>query len=189
MKCPVVLGNHDFYVSRSEVSDDLNPFAQAGIRHSIRALSARDRDWLGNLPQTVVGAEFTLVHASLDHPLEWDYLFSAWDAQPTLALQTTPFCFYGHTHLPKLFIEPGARPAVLGENHFQFSRGQHCLINPGSVGQPRGEGDPRAQFAVFHPAELRVEFARVEYDVEGASQAILAAGLPDYLAERIKAGV
>jgi diadenosine tetraphosphatase ApaH/serine/threonine PP2A family protein phosphatase len=70
---------------------------------------------------------------------------------------------------------------------FQFSKEGRSLVNPGSVGQPRG-ADPRAHFAVLNPAELTVEFVKLEYDANGAASAILEAGLPAFLAERLLVG-
>ena len=71
---------------------------------------------------------------------------------------------------------------------FDFGRpASITLVNPGSVGQPR-DGDPRAAFAVWDPAEQTLAFHRVDYDVEAARQAILDAGLPEYLGDRLRAG-
>jgi len=61
------------------------------------------------------------------------------------------------------------------------------LINVGSVGQPR-DGDWRAAYAVYDTNTSEVTLRRVEYDVHSAQQAVLAAGLPKKLAERLVAG-
>ncbi|MEA3212230.1 MAG: hypothetical protein QOE70_5287 [Chthoniobacter sp.] len=189
LKCPTVIGNHDFYAACGKWGDDLSDLAQAGVEYSIRKLTRAARQWLGDLPEVFTADTFTLVHASLHDPLSWEYIVSSEQARPSLLLQETPLCFYGHTHRPKLFVGGGSPPEMLAEGKFQFRRDGRYLINPGSVGQPRGEGDPRAQFVIFNPAELAVQFVKVEYDVQGAASAILAAGLPPYLADRLLAGV
>ena len=61
------------------------------------------------------------------------------------------------------------------------------LLNPGSVGQPR-DGDPRAAWLELDTEELTARFHRVAYDVAAAAEAILAAGLPSQLAERLEVG-
>ena len=61
------------------------------------------------------------------------------------------------------------------------------LVADRLVGQPR-DGDPRAAYAVYDDEDQTVTFHRVEYDVAGASAAILGAGLPQALALRLHAG-
>lgn len=62
-----------------------------------------------------------------------------------------------------------------------------CLVNVGSVGQPR-DGDPRAAYAVFDNKNRSVEMVRVEYDVARAAEKIRRAGLPAALAQRLFQG-
>ncbi len=61
------------------------------------------------------------------------------------------------------------------------------LVNPGSVGQPR-DGDPRAAWLELDTEEWLARFHRVPYDIAAAAEAILAAGLPSQLAERLEVG-
>ena len=65
--------------------------------------------------------------------------------------------------------------------------GVKYFINVGSVGQPR-DGDPRACYAIYDSDARTVTLRRVEYDVAGAQQAVLAVGLPEYLADRLGTG-
>jgi len=65
--------------------------------------------------------------------------------------------------------------------------GTRTLVNVGSVGQPRDE-DPRASFAIYDDAVGVVRVMRVEYDVDGAGQKIVDAGLPEALAVRLHLG-
>ena len=61
------------------------------------------------------------------------------------------------------------------------------LVNPGSVGQPR-DGDPRASCAILDTEAHLVSFQRIPYDVESAQRKIRAAGLPEFLADRLAVG-
>jgi diadenosine tetraphosphatase ApaH/serine/threonine PP2A family protein phosphatase len=65
--------------------------------------------------------------------------------------------------------------------------GSKYFINVGSVGQPR-DGDWRACYAIFDLEEKLLLFRRVEYDIAKTQQKILAAGLPEMLAERLQEG-
>ena len=64
---------------------------------------------------------------------------------------------------------------------------KYYLANPGSVGQPR-DRDRRAAFAVYDSVEREILFYRVPYDIAGAQERILQAGLPPMLAARLEEG-
>jgi diadenosine tetraphosphatase ApaH/serine/threonine PP2A family protein phosphatase len=61
------------------------------------------------------------------------------------------------------------------------------LVNCGSVGQPR-DGDPRAAYGVLDTETRVLSILRVRYDVAAAQAKIIAAGLPDVLAQRLAMG-
>jgi diadenosine tetraphosphatase ApaH/serine/threonine PP2A family protein phosphatase len=63
-------------------------------------------------------------------------------------------------------------------------------VNPGSVGQPR-DGDARAAYAIVDTngnRAPRVELLRLKYPVEETQAKIVAAGLPEVLAQRLAVG-
>jgi predicted phosphodiesterase len=79
---------------------------------------------------------------------------------------------FGHTHKPWHREVEGVR-----------------LLNTGSVGKPK-DGDWRAGYVLVEVDEeiVRVEFVRVEYDLERAVEGILGSELPDEFADQLKAG-
>lgn len=81
--------------------------------------------------------------------------------------------------LESLARQLGSDVVVLGHTHrpFEFRHASTLLINPGPVGRSV-EGDPRAQFAVLDLTTLQVDFVRLEYDLQGATDAVLCSGLP-----------
>jgi diadenosine tetraphosphatase ApaH/serine/threonine PP2A family protein phosphatase len=64
---------------------------------------------------------------------------------------------------------------------------RRCILNPGSVGQPR-DGDPRACAMLIDTEAGEVEWRRVEYPVAETQRAIRALPLPVSLADRLVAG-
>ena len=60
-------------------------------------------------------------------------------------------------------------------------------MNPGSVGQPR-DRDPQASFVVYDTTQKLITYHRVAYDIQAAAGKIIAAGLSERLAERLKLG-
>ena len=75
-------------------------------------------------------------------------------------------------------------PATDEQNVFDLGS-EACIVNVGSVGQPR-DGDVRASFATV--ANDRVEIHRVAYDYHRTQASIHAAGLHPALADRLARG-
>ena len=103
-----VKGNHDEYVSNNdEVMEGFNPHARASVLWTKTQLSPEDRAWLAALPmrQTVRGTNITVVHATLDSPDTWGYIFDVHHAADNFAYQFTQLCFCGHSHTPLVFCK------------------------------------------------------------------------------------
>ena len=96
-------------------------------------------------------------------------------------------CFVGHTHVPGVFTdEPDFYPPEDLGTAYKFRDGEKCIINPGSVGQPR-DRDPRASYALLH--DDKVEFFRVEYDIDAVIKKVdRHAELNDFLGQRLLEG-
>lgn len=79
---------------------------------------------------------------------------------------------FGHTHKPWHRVVEGVD-----------------FVNTGSVGRPK-DGDPRAGYALLDvgEGEIRVEFVRVQYDIDEAARAIVASELPDDFAHYLRSG-
>ena len=182
-----VQGNHDHYCAFHESLDDFHPLAATVVDWTRRQLDSENAEWLRALPYRRIERGITIVHATLDMPERWGYVFESLEAEPSFSYQNTQICFHGHTHVPVVFEKHGDlvsrdRPEVL-----KFQPGRKYFINTGSVGQPR-DMDPRASYCLFRPAAHEVEFRRLEYDVSAAQARIRAAGLPDHLADRLALG-
>lgn len=206
-----VKGNHDEYVS----SDDeemvgFNPHAREAVLWTKAHLTEEQRQWLAKLPmkKTIRGSNITIVHATLDSPDAWGYIFDAHHAADNFSYQFTQLCFCGHSHVPIAFSK---KPLTMsGENPIQeivqwktpasssaedmpesmeitMKHGWKYLINVGSVGQGRNR-DPVASFAIYDAEESTVTRYRLPYDIATAQAKILEAGLPERLALRLERG-
>lgn len=74
----------------------------------------------------------------------------------------------------------GAEVLLFGHTHLPYERtvAGTLFVNTGSVGKPK-DGDPRAGYVLLQLGRRpRVEFRRVEYDVEAAARAIRDSDLP-----------
>ncbi len=187
-----IRGNHDKVVAGIETGENFNQAALQAARWTAGKLTAANLRFVRELPQGPIGApgEVTLCHGS---PADEDqYLFSVYEAWEAFNLWDGQVAFFGHTHVPSLFVAQGreVRVALLSgtTGSIRIEPGLRYLINPGSVGQPR-DRDPRAAYMTFDTEKRLVRWHRVPYSVQRAGQLILDAGLPKVLADRLALGV
>jgi len=189
----VIRGNHDKAVASLEGLEWFNPAAQAATVWTHHQLTGENRAYLAALPRgplTVDG--IALAHGA---PADEDeYLVDTGEARQAFAYTERPVTFFGHTHIQGGFRSSRRRTEKIGrpgarakEAVLDLEPDTYYLINPGSVGQPR-DGDPRAAYVLYDPADGFLCFRRVEYPVELAQRKIRQAGLPDLLAVRLAAG-
>jgi predicted phosphodiesterase len=186
MGCPVVKGNHDSYASSDESLVTFNPLAEMAIQWTRDQLNPEEKRWLSELPLIVHLRGFTVVHASLDEPGEWNYVLNQLDAAASFSRQSTELCFFGHTHTPRAYIKDSSIVG-LPFDRLVPERGKKYFVNPGSVGQPR-DGDWRAAYVVFDEETRTINLRRLRYDLLKTQRKIVAAGLPPKLAERLALG-
>jgi predicted phosphodiesterase len=157
-----VKGNHDDYCSSSHELSGFNPSTARAIEWTRDQLSPADRAWLSELPYSVDINGFTIVHASLDAPQRWGYIFDKLAAASHFTNQTLPLCFNGHTHIPVAFQSKDGKVRGGTFTAFSIEPGIKYLVNVGSVGQPR-DGRSDATYVVYDANARTVELRRVDY--------------------------
>lgn len=168
-----ILGNHDRAVITG-VTEGINENAARAVRWTREHITEASRAYLEKLParlELAVGRrKLLVVHGS---PRD--------DDEYVLPLPED-LC---------PFEDIGADVLVMGHTHVQwtrrFSSEGLTMLNPGSVGQPR-DMDPRAAFATLDTRDLAVRLHRADYDIEGTARAVVAGGLPPWLAQRLYIG-
>ncbi len=173
---PCVMGNHDEMASCSVPLAGMNPRATRSMEWTRNALNADDKAWLSSLKLRRVVDGITIVHASLDSPERWNYVFDPLSAGASMNYQTTALFFYGHTHAPMVFVR-GSQIRRESFSSLQLTAGLRYMINVGSVGEPR-DGDPRAAYAIYDRATETVALRRVVFDVDAIEARARKAGLP-----------
>jgi predicted phosphodiesterase len=186
MDCPIVKGNHDEQASLTESSRDFNELAEHAIEWTRDNLTEEDKEWLRGMRLQRQVRDFTIVHATLDTPAQWGYVFNNLDAAASFTYQHTAVCFFGHTHVPMAFIRDEGIKRVRIEQ-LRIDMTKKYFINTGSVGQPR-DADWRAAYCIYYLDKNVVEQRRVKYDLATAQKKIIKAGLPRLLAERLAIG-
>lgn len=187
-----VRGNHDKVVAGLEDGSNFNHAALLAARWTTERLTGTNLRYVQDLQKGPLETEgeVWICHGS---PLDEDlYLFSALDAFEMFTHHKPAVTFFGHTHIPSLFVAQGrdVQVAILrGDGgSLELESGKRYLINPGSIGQPR-DRDPRAAYMTYDSDKRIVRWHRVEYPVERAQQRIVKAGLPKVLADRLALGV
>jgi predicted phosphodiesterase len=186
MNMPCVKGNHDEFCSSDTPLEGFSPHAAEAGNWTRGKLSEADRQWLRDLKFLRLVSNFTIVHATLDAPQRWGYVFDKLAAAASFTYQNTSVCFFGHTHVPVAFIRDSV---VRGGTYskFRVEPGRKYFVNVGAVGQPR-DGNPKAAYVVYDMDEGSIELRRLEYDIASAQKKIIEAGLPPRLAERLAMG-
>lgn len=185
-----IRGNHDRVVAGSDEANDFNEAARSAALWTRVHLSGQNRRFLEKLPVGPLSVgRLLLCHGS---PFdEDDYVFTIHHAAQVFANYADELILYGHTHLPAFYsVDASGRvrsTTPRDGSRMKLEPDHRYLINPGSVGQPR-DRNPAASCAILDLDEGVVQFFRVEYDLEEAQSAILAAGLPKVLAHRLAWG-
>jgi predicted phosphodiesterase len=187
MNVPVVKGNHDEYCSTENDLEGFNPHAAEAINWTRDQLTPEDRQWLRDLKYMRLVTSFTLVHATLDQPQRWGYVFDKLAAAASFTYQNTAVCFFGHTHVPLAFVKDAGQVKGGTYSKFKVEPAKKYFINVGSVGQSR-DGVPKATYVVYDMQEQSIELRRLDYDMATTQKKILDAGLPARLAERLALG-
>lgn len=192
-----LMGNHDFAVLYEPTNFNVSAEASAWwTRDQLRLepdpeTSQQRWSFLGNLKIRLQYLEALWVHASPRRPIN-EYIFPE-DVNISPQKMTQIFdrikrrCFVGHTHVTGVFTdEPWFYPPNELGGSYEFNEHEKCVINPGSVGQPR-DRDPRTSYAILY--DDHIDFIRLDYDVQTVVEKIKAIPeLSDFLCQRLLEG-
>jgi predicted phosphodiesterase len=185
-----IMGNHDAAAIGLGELQWFNSSAKQALRWTKTRLKPEYAEYLSALPETMVlDGTIMLSHGSPE--TRDNYILDWMDAVRQFAFMSNNsinVCFFGHSHLPSLFVRHGHDHDIQNYEKHTLDKKNSYLINFGALGQPR-DGDPRTCFGIFDTDEFTVEFFRVKYDVIEAARKVEKAGLDNYLVQRLLAGV
>jgi predicted phosphodiesterase len=181
-------GNHDLAIVGAIPLSDFNGDAASAARWTQTVLSDESRSFLVALAPAGSRNGAALFHGSPIDPV-WDYVLTEARARASLDLVDAPVVMVGHSHVALAIAYDGERVSggLAHEGDEIDLSAARWLLNPGSVGQPRG-GDPRAAWMMLDLDTGRGCFRRTEYPIALTQAAIRAAGLPEGLAVRLEHG-
>lgn len=190
-----VRGNHEDAILKPSQTSNFNSNAREAIEWTSRQLGSTERRIIANMPNWFhLSREVVCVHDSPVPIEDPGYIRSTSEAAQVLTSMAERLCLFGHTHVPGVFQMPVGRRFIKAGT-LQVSDGQPTslpvdskfLLNPGSVGQPR-DGDVRASWAILDLTQQTFTLRRTEYAIYAVRNAILSAGLPSVLGQRLALG-
>lgn len=185
MKC--VMGNHDLATITGDV-EWFNPHAARAILWTRRVISDENRKFLSTLGKKMkldLGFQTLAVHGSPMDPI-WEYVMDDHAARECFDAAGERLILLGHTHIACSFVLDEMIAVNTYQHGGELKLDRRAILNPGAVGQPR-DYNPQASFAILE--EDRITVHRIDYDVQKASQKILNAQLPSFLAQRLLVGI
>jgi diadenosine tetraphosphatase ApaH/serine/threonine PP2A family protein phosphatase len=188
----VVRGNHDDAALEEAADEGMNSAARKAAAWTREVLLPEHRAFLSALPFEVRREGLYLVHGSAAAPKKHVYVTDGRAAAASLAGSGgATWVVSGHVHEQALYyLVAGARPLpfkpVPGVAIPVPAR-RRWLAIAGSSGQPR-DGNTAACYAMLDVERSVMTFHRVPYDWETTARKILAAGLPERLAVRLRKG-
>jgi diadenosine tetraphosphatase ApaH/serine/threonine PP2A family protein phosphatase len=187
----LIRGNHDKVATGLESLQSFNHLARNAIQWTASTIAPAVRDWLAALPAgpACIDGVVEICHGA---PFDEDtYIFDDLDARRAFNVMKRPLCLFGHTHVPSAFRFDGEMHPIGLPRTDRFrvtlEADAKYLVNCGAVGQPR-DGDPRAAYGMVDTNSRSVTVLRVPYDIATAQSKIVAAGLPEVLAQRLAVG-
>jgi len=188
LEIPTVMGNHELGVTNPKVLKFFNPLARRSLVLTARLLSADSIDYIRGLAPVRILNGCRWVHGFPPDSVS-TYLFQVGDDQIVSAYGAMPeaICFVGHTHVLEMIsfdgrgvihksLPYGVTPLKTDERH---------IINVGSVGQPRDDNN-NAKYIIWDDKNREIEVRYVPYDIEAVVAKIIAAGLPESHAYRLR---
>lgn len=190
LKIPTIAGNHDHASLLLTDISNFNEIAKAAVLWTKKVLREDNAEFLRNLPLTLrdTANDVFYVHASPKEPGEWHYILTMGEARTNFNYFTQQICFIGHSHQPFIIENDGGNLSCPPRPEIEIRDGCRYLINVGSVGQPR-DHNPKPCYVVLDLEEKYLEIRRCDYDLEASQKAIINAGLPRELAERLAHGI
>lgn len=185
-----IAGNHDWGVIEKTSISYFNYVAREAVIWTRKNLSLKSRRYLEDLPLTLTAEEISLSHANFIHPESWEYVLTLHQARKEFEGFSGLLGVIGHSHVPFIVHASGKEgwAEQVKKESVKWDRHSRYLVNAGSVGQPR-DGDPRACYLRVDLKAQTFTLRRVVYDVITAQRRIISAGLPQFLAERLAAGI
>jgi predicted phosphodiesterase len=186
-RIPSVMGNHELGVVDNDHFHWFNTPAQQSLLITRRLLTPETLDYIGKLPASLTVEECLCVHGSPpDSITTYLYELSTTLLRSLFQDMREQLCFVGHTHELAIVGFDGHEVSgtALGQGLLSLPTDQKCIINVGSVGQPR-DGNNNAKYVIWDDTGPSIEVRFVPYNIEATAKKIVQLGFPEHFARRL----
>lgn len=178
------MGNHELGIVNATERAWFNSTAQKGLGLTANLLSSESLRYMASLPRYVCLAGARFVHGFPPDSVT-TYLFHADEDEIAAWFERgEALTFVGHTHELGLVTRDGAEVERRDLVRERFVPQSPCIINAGSVGQPR-DGNNNAKYLIWNTQTGLIEVRFVPYDIERTVDKIRKRGFPEYYATRL----
>ena len=188
LQIPTIMGNHELAVSNKRALKWFNPVAKMSLEKTKEFLSKASIQYFRELPSSIVSHGCRFVHGFPPDSVK-TYLFQISEEAllDTFKGIKEKICFIGHTHMLKLIRFDGdsviEKPLKKGVTKIDADK--RYILNIGSIGQPR-DGNNNAKYVIWDTDKNRLELKYISYDAESVAERIIAKGLPEAHARRLR---
>jgi len=192
-----VMGNHDKALIEPSEERYFNQYGLVAIRWQRSQVTPGHQTFLANLPMKIrvpgpnSHDSFQVTHGSLDPQAPFEYIASPMEVLKMSELMSSNVCFIGHSHIAGIFsISPDGEVEYYRASYgYDLTLESHLkyVVNVGSVGQPR-DRNPQSSYVIYDTEKRRITIKRVDYDIEATVAKVMEAGLPLFLADRLRIG-
>ncbi len=172
-----ILGNHDAAVCGLRGISDFSDYAAEAVRVQRGQLGPVEKTYLKLLPLVWHEGDVAMAHGDFTAPGEFLYIENENSAAANFAARPERIMFVGHTHTPCvwMFDETGSVTKLPPQN-FKPLPNRRYIVNPGTVGFPRGGADVCGTYVIYDDKEEAVYFRKVPFDMNAYSRALRAVG-------------
>lgn len=179
-----IMGNHDAACTGQLKLEWFNPLAKQCVEWTKEQLTPKNKKFLAELPVFFSCQWVLAVHGTPANPLE-EYMDER-KAKIALEKVAEDLVICGHNHVPFKVEENGHLEPIEGNATIELGK-KRMVVSMPAVGQPR-DRNPKTGYAILDWEKKTLEIRRIEYNIENAVRKIKQAGLPDFIAERLREG-
>lgn len=186
-KIPSIMGNHEMAVADQSHLGWFNITAQESLLKTRKMLSEGSIEYISSLKSSLVCFKCRFVHGfPPDSPTTYSFQVPENVLMDIFRKLDENVCFIGHTHYLQTIGFGGQTidEAPLEQGATLLPEARQCILNVGSVGQPR-DGNNNAKYVIWDSSANTIEVKYIPYNIARVVEKIYALGLPKAHADRL----
>lgn len=179
----VLQGNHESMLIGDTISSKCSNIARQSLIWTQERIKEEEIKKIKKMRYTHQESNILFTHAGTNEILKWRYIDSLPKAEESF-LEHTNINFYGHTHRATLMKSCGDIIYLERGRSIELDNNQVYYINPGSVGQNRGQ-TTKASFIILELLQdkILIHYHNISYNCYRTYKKILEMGMDKEIAD------